>query len=126
MNTDRDYAYDEYLSGRIDEELDRALDHLRDELHRVAAQPEHRGLAPSIRVRLSAGAEDQPLLVVDVEIGSLESDFDPDDWPADAVAALKREIRVAVRQVDAPIWLDSSVTVRSRATRDVADVDAVW
>jgi ribosomal protein S11 len=63
-----DYAADVAAADAADKSLDEALEVLRVVLRDLSAETRDRGLAPEFDVRVSVGAEDQPVFVVAVKV----------------------------------------------------------
>lgn len=111
--SDSDYAADMAAADAAEEALDKAVEGLRRVLQDLSAESHDRGLAPEFDVHVSVGAEDQPVIVVEVKV-ALDEGFAATDWPSAEVADIKKRVREAVRGTEADHH-DWFVSVQTKA-----------
>jgi hypothetical protein len=111
--SESDYTAEMSAADAAEEVLDRAVEDLRRVLRGLSTGSRGRGLAPEFDVHVSVGAEDQPVLVVEVKV-ALDEGFAASDWPSDEVADLKQRVREAVRGTEADRF-DWFVSVQTKA-----------
>ena len=114
--TEFDHAADMAAADAAEEALDRAVEELRRALDDLSTDSGDRGLAPEFDVHVSVGAEDQPVIVVEVKV-ALDEGFAASDWPSEEVADIKQRVREVVRRTEADHhdWFVSLLTKAAAA-----------
>lgn len=93
-----------HLADQFWEAVDHAVSQARDLLQELTERWSESALAPRIEVGLdSPDPDDEPVLQIRVLL-ALDEDFSVEEWPDEALARLKSEIRSLVSdQVQPPI-----------------------
>lgn len=99
-----DHAHDMHLADKFWEDVERAVAQSRDLLGALAERWSDNALAPRIEVDLDyPDPDDEPVLQIRVLL-ALDDDFSVEEWPDEALAQLKSDIRKLVSdQVQPPI-----------------------
>lgn len=99
-----DHAHEMHLADKFWEAVDRAVAQARELLGALTERWSDSALAPRIEVGLDyPDPDDEPVLQIRVLL-ALDEDFSVDEWPGEALARLKSEIRKIVSdQVQPPI-----------------------